>query len=146
MTPSENPQVSAADSGSETNGRVGDILHRITDDMKTIAKDEIELVRDELSHSAKVAITEASVAMLGAIVGLIGLGLLCVAAVVALAPVIPPLWARLLIMAGVYLVIGGGVAASFGKRLTSDAMPRLGPAEYEAKRTVKGAVEAIAHS
>jgi hypothetical protein len=146
MTPSENPRVSAAESGSETNGRVGDILSHITDDMKTIARDEIELVRDELSHSAKMAITEASVAMLGAIVALIGLSLLCVAAVVALAPLIAPLWARLLIMAAVYLVIGGGVAASFGKRLTSDAMPHLGVAQYEAKRTMKGAVSTLTQS
>ena len=129
----------------EANG-IGDILRHVADDMKTIARDEVELVRDELAHSAKTAVTEASVALLGAIVALIGLGMLCVVAVVALAGLIPPLWARLLVMAAVYLAVGGGVAASFGRRIAGDAAPHLAVAKYEAKRTLQGAKEALTHS
>jgi hypothetical protein len=138
------PATSAAAGGTPSDGRVGELLHHITDDVKTIARAEIELVRGELSQSAKTAITEASVALLGAMVGLIGLGMLCVAAVVAMAPVIPQLWARLLIFAGVYLVIGGGVAAAFGRRISTDAAPNVEVAKYEAKRTMAGAKEVLA--
>ena len=127
-----------------TNEGVGELLSHITDDVKTIARDEVELVRTELAHSARTAVTEASVALLGAMVALIGLGMLCVVVVVALAPVIPQLWLRLLIMAAVYIVIGGGVAAGFGKRIATDAAPHLGAAKYEAKRTVAGMRDALA--
>jgi hypothetical protein len=138
------PATSSAASGPTSNGGVGELLHHITDDVKTIARDEIELVRAELSQSARTAITEASVALLGAIVALIGLGMLCVAAVVALAPLIPALWARLLIFAGVYLLIGGAVAGAFGRRIATDAAPNLEVVKYEAKRTAAGVKETLA--
>ena len=129
-----------------SNGRVGELVHRITDDVKTLARDEIELARNEIDHSAKLAATEAAVILLGAIVALIGLGMLCVVVVVALAPLIPQLWLRLLIMAGVYLVIGGVVAMTFGKRLKRDIVPDLKPARYEAKRTIAGIKNTITQS
>ena len=127
------------------NGRVGELVHRITDDVKTIARDEIELVRGEIEHSAKLAASEAAIVLLGAIVALVGLGMLCVVVVVALAPLIPALWLRLLIMAVVYLVIGGAIAATFGKRLKHDVVPKLGPASYEARRTIAGVKETLTH-
>jgi hypothetical protein len=123
---------------SQSNGRVGELVHRITDDVKLIARDEVELARQELQHTAKVAASEAAVILLGAIVALVGLGMLCVVAVVALAPVIHPLWARLLIMSIVYLAIGGALAATFAKRLKTDIVPDLKPASYEARRTLAG--------
>jgi len=46
------------------NGRVGELLHRITDDVKTIAHDEIELVKEELAHTAKAAAVDAAVILL----------------------------------------------------------------------------------
>jgi uncharacterized membrane protein YqjE len=127
----------------ESNGRVGELLHRITDDVRTIAKDEVELVREELKETARAAAVDAAAAMIGAIVALIGLGMLCVVVVVALAPVIAPLWARLLIMALVYLVIGGAVAGGFAQKLRKDAVPNLGTAKYEGKRTIKGVAETL---
>lgn len=117
---------------------IGDLLHRITDDVKTIAKDEIELAKGELEHTAKVAATDAAVIVLGGIVALIGLGMLCAAAVAALEPVIHALSLRLLLMSIVYLVGGGIVAAIFAKRLKTDGKPDLAVAGYEAKRTVAG--------
>ncbi|MGE5185856.1 MAG: phage holin family protein [Acidobacteriota bacterium] len=127
----------------ETNGRVGELLHRITDDVKTIAKDEVELVRTELTQTARAAASDAAAAMIGAVVALIGLGMLCVVVVVALAPVVSALWARLLIMALVYLVIGGAVAGGFGQKLRHDAVPDLAPAKYEGERTLKGVAETL---
>src|SRR3569623_781402 len=128
------------------NGRVGELLHRITDDVKTIAHDEIELVKHELEKTARTAAVEAAVILLAGIVALIGVGLLCVCAVVALAPVITSLALRLLLMAIVYLVVGGAVAASVGVRMKRDIIPDLKVAGYEARSTVAGAKEALTES
>lgn len=127
----------------DNDGRIGDLLRQITADLKTIARDEVELVRLELAHAAKAAAADAAFVMLGGIVGLIGLGLLCGVAVVALEPVIDPLWARMLIMAIVYIAIGGGVAAVFAKRLRGDAIPDLDAAAGHAKRTVDSVREGL---
>lgn len=125
---------------------VGDLIHRITDDVKMIAKDELELAKTELAHTAKTAAAETAVIVLGGIVALIGFGMLCVTAVVALAGVIHPLWARLLIMAVIYLVAGGAIAGVFARKLSADIHPDLKVPAYEAKRTVAGIKESLSHS
>lgn len=121
---------------SEPNGRVGELIHRITDDVKTIAKDEVELARMELERTAKSAAADAAVVLLGGIVALIGLGLLCLVAVAALGAVIEPLWLRLLIMSLVYLAIGGVIAGVFAKKLGHDVKPDLELPKREAQQTV----------
>ncbi len=123
--------------GEEEGTPVGEILHRVTDDVKTIAKNEVELARLELERSARSAATDAGAAMLGGFVALIGLGLLCVAAVDALEPVISPLWLRLLLMAGVYLVAGGILAGVFARRLKRDGPPDMSRVTHHAKRTAE---------
>lgn len=115
---------------------IGDLLHRITDDVKTIATDELQLTKLEITRTVKTAATEAAVVVLGGIVALIGFAMLCVTAVVALAPLIHPLWLRLLIMAVVYLAAGGVVAAIFTKRLSHDAVPDMAIPVDEAKKTI----------
>jgi len=115
---------------------VGELVQRITDDVKTIASDELQLTKLELSRTVKTAAGEAAVVVLGGIVALIGFGMLCVVAVVALGAVIEALWLRLLIMAAVYLVAGGVIAGAFAKKLASDARPDLSLPIYEAKATV----------
>lgn len=131
---------------SESTSRVGDLIHRITDDVKIIAKDEIELAKAELAHTARSAAIESAVIVLGGIVALIGFGMLCATAVAALEGLIPPLWARLLIMAVLYLVAGGIIAAVFAKRLKKDIKPDLTVPAYEAKRTIAGVKDTLAHS
>ena len=123
---------------NETGRGIGDLLHRITDDLKVLAKNEVELAKNEVSSHAKIAAFEAALIVLGGIVALIGLGMLCAAAVAALAPVIPSLALRLLLMAAVYLVAGGVVAGIFAKRLKTDALPDTTIPTYEAKRTLAG--------
>ncbi len=130
----------------EATSSVGGLVHRITDDVKTIARDEIELAKNELAHVARTAATESAIIVLGGIVALIGFGMLCMAAVAALIGVIPPLWARLLIMAAVYLVAGGIVAGVFVKRLKTDIKPDLAVPAHEAKSTITGVKETLAHS
>lgn len=117
----------------------GELLHRIAGDVKTIARDEAELAGHELAHSAKQAAGDAVGAVLGGVVALIGLGLLCIAAVAALAPVIGSLAVRLLVMAIVYLGVGGAFAGAFAARLRRDAVPDLSLAIGEARQTVHDA-------
>src|SRR3954468_23740830 len=105
---------------AESNGRVGDLLHRMTDDVKMMAKDEIELAKGEIAVHAKTAAGEAAVIVLGGVVALIGFGMFCVAAVVALEPLIHSLALRLLLMAFVYLIGGGIVAGVFARKLGHD--------------------------
>jgi hypothetical protein len=139
----ETSQSIPADGGTS---RVGDLLHRITDDIRVLAKDELELVKGEVQHTAKTAAFETSVVILGGIVALIGLGMLCAAAVAGLAPVISSLALRLLLMAAVYLVIGGVVAGAFAKRLAKDIKPDVAIAGYEAQRTIAGVKTTLAES
>jgi hypothetical protein len=124
---------------------VSELVRGIADDVRTIAKDEVELVQGELQRTAREAALEVGLAVLGGIVALIGLGMLCVAAVAGLAPAIPQLWLRLIIMAVVYLAIGGAVAAAEGRRLAR-TRPRLGIAKYEAKRAMAGVKELLTHA
>ncbi|MDX2092066.1 MAG: phage holin family protein [Kofleriaceae bacterium] len=124
---------------------VGELLHRITDDMKALASDEVELARVELSTNMRNAVADVSVIALGAVVGLIGLGLLCTVAVVALAPVISSLALRLLLMSGVYFAISGILVAVFAKKLKRGASNALKLPVQEAKETVAGVKDALTH-
>ena len=125
---------------------IGELLHRISDDVKTIAKDELDLVKDEVSRHAKIAAGEAAIVVLGGIVALIGFAMLCTAAVVALAPIISSLALRLVLMSLIYLIGGGVVAGTFAKRLGHDIQPDMKVPAYEAKRTVAGVKESLSHS
>ncbi len=75
-----------------------------------IATDEAELVRNRMTTSFRAIIADVLGFTLGAVVVLIGLALLCSAAVAALSPVIPQLWLRLVVMAVIYGALGGVVA------------------------------------
>ncbi len=126
--------------------RVSEVLRHIADDLRTIARDELELGRNRLSQHLEHLIAKASAAVLGAIVALIGLGLLCLVAVAALAYIIPPLWFRLLIMAIVYIVIGAALAAYFGRKVASTkASPNMDLPRRELRQTVE-AVQQGLHS
>jgi predicted lipid-binding transport protein (Tim44 family) len=124
-------------------GRVGDLLHRITDDIKVLAKNELELAKGEVQSTTKTAAGESAVIVLGGIVALIGLGMLCASAVVALDALIPSLALRLLLMAIIYIAIGGVVAGLFAKRLKRDIVPDTTVPSYEAKRTIAGVKHAL---
>ena len=129
--------------GQEEPRRLAELLQQITDDLKTIARDEVELLRLELADTARAAAADAAFIFLGGIVALFGLGFLCGAAVVALEPVIAPLWLRLLIMGIVYIAIGGGVGVVFARRLKRDAVPDLDAPAGHAKRTVDSVRERL---
>ena len=127
------------------NGRrpIGELLRNIGEDVKTIASDEVELARTELTKNLKVAITEVAIMVIGALVAMIGFGFLCVTTVVALEPVIHSLALRLLIMAVLYLIGGGVLAGEFAKRLRKDAVPDMQPVVREAKESVAAVKEGL---
>lgn len=116
--------------------KLATVIRDIGNDLKTIASDELELSRRELTDYLERLILRAAVAVVGALVAIIGLGMLCIVAVVALEPVIDPLWLRLLLMAVVYLLIGGGITLLFGKRVTAMHGPNLDKQISEIGETV----------
>ena len=103
----------------------------------------IALTRAEISVVARTAVRDGAAAALGGIVALIGLAMLCVAAVDALGPVIAPLWARLLLMAAVYLAVGGGVALLFVRKLREDVASGLEQTRTETEKTSEAVEEAL---
>lgn len=123
---------------------VGELVHRITDDVKTIAGDELQLAKIEIGRSLKAAAADGAMVILGGVVALIGFAMLCVAGVDALGAVIAPLWARLLMMAALYLIAGAVIASSFVKKLAADAKPDMSLPIYEAKATVDNIKDGLA--
>lgn len=126
-------------------GSVGDLTRRLGDDVTLLFKEHVELAKVELGRDIRRAFADVAATALAALIALIGFTLLCVTAVVALEPLIPPLWARMLIMSGVYLVIGGVAAAVFAKRLKRDAVPDLKRTKFEARRTGHVLKEQVQH-
>jgi hypothetical protein len=125
---------------------VGSLVRRAMADLKVITRDEAELVRLELSQSLKRAAGEAAAIVLGGIVALIGFALLCGSAVAAMAPVIPALWARMLIMAAVYLVVGSVLAAGIAARMRREMPPTPTLARQEAEKTIHRVREELQHA
>jgi uncharacterized membrane protein YbhN (UPF0104 family) len=83
--------------------------------------------------------------VVGGIIALTGISLFCVALVVALAPVIPPLWLRLILVGVLYLAIGSIVVMAFIKRLKRSAKPDLDLPVEEGKQTVDRVKEGLSH-
>jgi uncharacterized membrane protein YqjE len=116
---------------------VGELIQQISDDLKGIAKNEIDLARIELSDGMRRPIADAGAVVLGGVLALIGLGLLCTTVVVALAPLIPALWLRMLLMSIVYFAVGALVAGAHMKLLRKNAPPAFARTRREAVRTAE---------
>ena len=125
--------------------RVAEILQDIGHDVRRIAVDEIELARGKMTGYLEELVLKAAGSIIGACVALIGLGLLCLTAVAALEPVIHPLWLRLLIMAVIYLAVGGAAAYLFAKRLAALHGPNLEHESGEVGETVEAVKKGLAH-
>jgi hypothetical protein len=123
---------------------VVDALRQVAGDLKLIASDEMELGRNVLARHLNTIVAKASIAILGAIVALIGLAMLCAAAVVALAPVIHPLGLRLFIMAIVYIAVGAGATAVLARRFGHTAGDLDKPV-HELEETVDAVTKGLAH-
>jgi hypothetical protein len=132
-----------SDGASGDNGSTSELFGRIAIHIRTIAHGELELVRGEVRQAARAAAAEGAMVLFGGVVALIGFAMLCVAAVVALAPLIASLALRLVLMAVVYGGIGSVIAATFGLRLRRNAVPHLKVPLHEIASTIKGVRAAI---
>lgn len=123
--------------------KVGELLKHIGDDVKTIAISELELARNKLGSYLEQTVLKAAVMILGAFVALVGFAMLCVVAVVALEPVIPALWLRLLIMSLVFIATGVTAAYVFAKKMLGG--PDLANEVAEVGQTIDKVSSGLAH-
>lgn len=131
--------------GPEQPAEVGALMRRIGDGLKTIAEDEVKLARLELLEEIKKPLASAGAIVLGGVIALFGIGLLCTTVVVALEPIVPALWLRMVIMSVVYFAAGWVVMQIYMKRFQVEATPSLPRAKREAKATVEAVKSEITH-
>lgn len=124
---------------------VSALMRRIGDGLKTIATDEVKLARLELMEEIKKPLASAGAIILGGVIALFGVGLLCATVVVALEPLVEPLWLRMIIMSAVYFGAGRLVMRVYLKRFEVEATPELPRAAREAKATVDAIKSEITH-
>jgi membrane protein len=114
---------------------LAELVKRVGDDFGHLARSHAELARAELTSGVKRAAGEAAAVILGGVVALIGLGLLCVSAVVAAAPLVPPLWLRLVLGAMLYMGLGALAVFVFARRLRQEKPLTLEKTRDEVGRT-----------
>ena len=130
----EHEMAQTQDSGAERS--VPELVKEITTQSAALVRKELELAETELTIKGKRAGLGAGMFGGASVLGLFGLGTLTVAAILALAIVLPG-WASALIVAGVYLGLAG-IAALVGGIELRRAKP-LAPAQ--AAESVKDDVE-----
>jgi hypothetical protein len=124
------------------NTSLTDLARRVGDDLSALARDHLELARLELRHGVRTGVADTGAMILGGVVGLVGFAMLCASAVAALRPSIPALWLRLLIMAGVYILVGAVVTVVFGKQLQR---PKMDETRKQTRRTAIALREQVTH-
>lgn len=99
----------------------GELISRLTEQMSTLVRDEMRLAQAELTQKAKRAGTGVGLFGVGGFLGFFGFAALVTTAILALALVLPP-WAAALIVTAV-LLIAAGIAALLGKKQVDEATP-----------------------
>lgn len=96
-----------------------ELLGEIVEKAGLLARKEVELAKTEVKADLQTHIAMAKGFGAAALAGLLGINLLLVAAVMALAPYVTP-WLGALILGGVLLVIGGVVGyVSWTRRVSN---------------------------
>jgi uncharacterized membrane protein YqjE len=116
---------------------IGELLKRLSEDVRLLVRQEIELARAEIARKAATAGIGLALLGVAAALGLGLLGALVAALILGLAATALPAWAAALVAAGV-LVVLAGLAALAGV----GALRRARPAD--AVREVKEDLEWIA--
>lgn len=96
---------------------LGGLVREVGSNAFELAKCEVALAKLDVQIALKHAAVGMAGVVLGGIVTLFGLGLLCMTGVVALAPLIPALWLRMLLMSLVYLLLGSLLCVTFIAKL-----------------------------
>jgi uncharacterized membrane protein YqjE len=111
---------------------VADLIKQLTEQTKTLARQEIELAKAELTEKGKKAGLGAGMFGAAGLLGFLALATLTACAVLALATAVAP-WLAALIVATIYGAIAGGLAL-IGKKELQEATP---PVPEQTVDTVK---------
>ena len=129
------------DQSDHSSATTGELISKLTTEMKTLVRDEMRLAQAEVSGRAKKAGIGAGFIGVGGLLALYGVGVLLAAIVLALALVMDA-WLAALIVAVVLLVIAG-VAALLGKNRVQEAGPPVPTGTID---SVKADVDAVRHA
>jgi hypothetical protein len=117
---------------------VGELLTDLSDELRRLARAEVQLAMTEARRKAKRAGRGAGALGAAAVLGLIGLCVLVVSAVLALTLVLPGWLAALIV--GVGAVLLAGLAALYGRGSLRRALP---PVPQWAMSSVREDIETI---
>lgn len=133
--------MSHQEPGREASASTGELISRLSTELKVLVRDEIRLAQAEVSGKAKKAGIGAGIIGAGGLLALYGLGALITAAILALALVVDA-WLAALIVAVVILIIAA-IAAMMGKNRVQDAGA---PVPERTVESVKADVDAVRHA
>ncbi|MDP3893848.1 phage holin family protein [Nocardioides sp.] len=100
---------------------VGELVHRLSEQIPDLVRSEIRLAQAEMTQKGKRAGVGIGMFSAAGLLGFFGLAVLIATAILALALVLPA-WAAALIV-GVVLLIVAGVVAMVGRSSLQDAVP-----------------------
>lgn len=131
-------RTSVIESRDESQGDgLRSFVTQIGADLRTLAHDEVELARGEVQHMVRAAAIEAAGVIIGSFIAFVGLGLLCVTAVIAAEPLISSLVVRMLIMTAIYIVLGAVVAMVAARKMGRTMSNPMAQTTQQAKETVR---------
>ena len=119
---------------------MGELVSRLSTEMSSLMRGEVELARLELTEKAKHTGKGAGAFGAAGLVALYGVGVLIAAAILALALVMDA-WLAAVLVGVVLLVIAGGIAL-FGKKQVSEGTPMK---PERATENLRRDVEAVKH-
>lgn len=119
----------------------GELVKQLSEQVSRLVRDEMKLATVEMSSKAKSAARGAGLFGGSGVLALYGTGCLLAAAIIALAGVLRPWLAALIV--GVVLFVIAGIAALMGKGQVKRATP---PVPRHAADSVKADVEQIKES
>ena len=131
----------SAASGEEHGASTGELVKQLSEQVSRLVRDEMKLASVEMTGKAKTAGKGAGLFGGGGVLALYGGGALVACAIIALAGVLRPWLAALII--GVALMICAGIAALAGRAQFKKATP---PMPSQAADSVKADVEQIKES
>ena len=119
---------------------MGELVSRLSTEMSSLVRGELELARLELTEKAKHTGKGAGAFGAAGLVALYGLGVLIATAILALALVMDA-WLAALLVGVVLLAIAGGIAL-FGKKQVSEGTPMK---PERATENLRRDVDAVKH-
>ncbi len=126
-------------SGDVHDRSVGELVQLLTKQVSTLARNEVELAKAELSQKGKVFGIGGGMFGAAALVAVLGLGALTAALILGLAKVVDEGWVAALIVGALYLAVAGALALA-GRQSIRKASPLV---PEQASESVKEDVEWI---